>query len=110
MTVSEIQKKVIPIAQTYQLSRVYLFGPNASGNVRKDIDIGLLIETVRPFGDFEVKKVHQALSAALDTDINLVHLDCFLLKEPQDPAFLEKERQRYKDAIAKERVLLYEKI
>lgn len=70
----------------------------------------LLVETVRPFGEFEEKIVREVLTAALHTDIDLVHLDCFLLKEPQDPAILEKERQRYKDAIAKERVLLYEKI
>ena len=110
MTVGDIQKKVIPIAQKYQLSRVYLFGSYARGAARKDSDMDLLVETVRPFGEFEEEKVRHALTAALHTDIDLVHLDCFLLKEPQDPTLLEKERQRYKDAIAKERILLYEKI
>lgn len=70
----------------------------------------LLVETARPFGEFEEEKVRRALTTALHTEIDLIHMDCFLLKEPQDPAFLEKERRRYKDAIAKERILLYENV
>ena len=108
MTVEEIQKKVVPIAKEYELSRVYLFGSYARGTARKDSDVDLLIETVRPFGEFEEAKVRQALTAVLHADIDLVHMDCYLLKEPQDLSFFERERQRYKDDVAKERVLLYE--
>lgn len=110
MTVEEIQKKVKPVAKEFGLSRVYLFGSYARGTARKDSDVDLLIETVCPFGEFEEEKVRQALTAVLHADIDLVHMDCYLLKEPQDAAFLEKERQRYKNAVAKERVLLYENI
>lgn len=110
MTVEEIQKKVALVAQKYELSRVYLFGSYARGTARKDSDMDLLVETARPFGEFEEEKVRRALTTALHTEIDLIHMDCFLLKEPQDPAFLEKERRRYKDAIAKERILLYEDV
>lgn len=110
MTVKEIQQKIKPVAKEFGLSRVYLFGSYARGTARKDSDMDLLVETVRPFGEFEEEKVRRALTTALHTEIDLVHMDCFLLKQPQDPAFLEKERRRYKDAIAKERILLYENV
>lgn len=110
MMVKEIQKKVKSVAKEFGLSRVYLFGSYARGSARKDSDVDLLIETVRPFGEFEEEKVRKALTAVLHADIDLVHMDCYLLKEPQDATFLEKERQRYKNAVAKERVLLYENI
>lgn len=50
MTVEEIEKKVKPVAKEFRLSRVYLFGSYARGTARKDSDVDLLIETVRPFG------------------------------------------------------------
>ena len=110
MTVKEIQQKIKPVAKEFGLSRVYLFGSYARGTARKDSDMDLLVETVRPFGEFEEEKVRRALTTVLHTEIDLVHMDCFLLKQPQDPTFLEKERRRYKDAIAKERILLYENV
>ncbi len=108
MTVEEIRKKVAPIAEEYRLSRVYLFGSYAKGTAKQNSDVDVLIETRRPFGEYEEEQVRRAMTAALQAKVDLIHLDCFLLKEPRDASLLEKQRERYKDAVAKGRVLLYE--
>lgn len=101
-------KKVAPIAEEYRLSRVYLFGSYAKGTAKQNSDVDVLIETRRPFGEYEEEQVRRAMTAALQAKVDLIHLDCFLLKEPRDASLLEKQRERYKDAVAKGRVLLYE--
>ena len=103
VTVEEIRKKVAPIAEEYRLSRVYLFGSYAKGTAKQNSDVDVLIETRRPFGEYEEEQVRRAMTAALQAKV-----DCFLLKEPRDASLLEKQRERYKDAVAKGRVLLYE--
>lgn len=108
VTVEEIRKEVAPIAEEYRLSRVYLFGSYAKGTAKQNSDVDVLIETRRPFGEYEEEQVRRAMTAALQAKVDLIHLDCFLLKEPRDASLLEKQRERYKDAVAKGRVLLYE--
>lgn len=57
----------------------------------------------------QTDRLRDELSNVLHKDVDLVHMDCFLLDEPTDSAFLAHERERYRNAVAKERILIYEK-
>lgn len=44
-TLDEIRRIIVPIAQKYNLSAVYLFGSYARGTAREDSDPDLLVDT-----------------------------------------------------------------
>ena len=44
-TLDEIRRIIVPIAQKYDLSAVYLFGSYARGTAREDSDLDLLVDT-----------------------------------------------------------------
>lgn len=44
-TLDEIRRIIVPIAQKYNLSAVYLFGSYARGTAREDSDLDLLVDT-----------------------------------------------------------------
>lgn len=44
-TLNEIRRIIVPIAQKYDLSAVYLFGSYARGTAREDSDLDLLVDT-----------------------------------------------------------------
>lgn len=43
-TIEEIRARIVPIAQKYPISRIYLFGSYARGEATKDSDIDLSVE------------------------------------------------------------------
>lgn len=55
-TLDEIRRIIVPIAQKYNLSAVYLFGSYARGTAREDSDLDLLVDTTgaRIAGFFEL--------------------------------------------------------
>ena len=95
-----------PIAKAYGLTRVYLFGSYARGDAGENSTVELLVETTKPFLEAQTDRLRDELSKALHQDVDLVHMDCFLLDEPADSAFLAHERERYRNAVAKERILI----
>lgn len=44
-TLDEIRRIIVPIAQKYNLSAVYLFGSYARGTAKEDSDLDLLVDT-----------------------------------------------------------------
>lgn len=109
ITKEEIQQLVAPIAKAHGLNRVYLFGSYAMGNAGGSSAVGLLVETTKPFLETQTNRLRDELSKVLHKNVDLVHMDCFLLDEPTDSVFLAHERERYRNAVAKERILIYEK-
>lgn len=109
ITKEEIQQLVVPIAKAYGLTRVYLFDSHARDGAGENSAIGLLVETANPFLEAQINRLRDELSKTLHEDVDLVHMDCFLLDEPADGDLLAHERERYRNAVAKERTLIYKK-
>ena len=49
-TINEIADKVRPIAETYDIDRIYLFGSYARGEAAEESDIDLYVEFSKPLG------------------------------------------------------------
>lgn len=60
ITISEIQKAVIPIARVYGVKRLYLFGSYAKGTADRESDIDLLVEKGRPMSLLKFSDSHLA--------------------------------------------------
>lgn len=49
-TINEIADKVLPIAEAYDIDRIYLFGSYARGEATEESDIDLYVEFSKPLG------------------------------------------------------------
>lgn len=68
-TIDEIKDKIIPIAEQYNLSKVYLFGSYARGEAdeNSDIDIALEIEDESRYMD-----IYVILSRVFNCDVDIL--------------------------------------
>lgn len=101
-TIDEIKEKVAPIAQKYNLSKVYLFGSYARGEADDASDVDLVIEpteaTVFDWGTIGIKhSFEDSLSSPVD---------CLIVDMMEEPTtYISK---LVSDRFYKERVLVYE--
>ena len=102
-TISEIQKRVKPVAEKYGLPLVYLFGSYARGEANADSDIDLLVEVrgTNALG-WAFGGLSNDLEAALETPIDLITVAS--LEEPTD----WRGKLHFREAVKRERVVLYE--
>lgn len=70
--ISEIQKVVVPIACSYGIKRLYLFGSYAKGTANGKSDIDLLVEKGKPMSLLQLSGMRQMVEEALNLSVDLV--------------------------------------
>lgn len=91
-SIDEIQSMIRPIAESYGVERIFLFGSYARGEATPTSDIDFRVDKGRVKG-FAFGGLINALSEALDKDVDVV-----------TTASLDQD---FLDYISKEEVLLY---
>jgi len=70
--IATIREVMIPIAQTYGVKRVYLFGSYAKGNANEKSDVDLLVEKGRPLSLLKLSGMRQMCEEALKLSVDIV--------------------------------------
>lgn len=92
--IATIKKIIKPIAHSFGVKRVYLFGSYAKGNANADSDVDLLIEKGDPMSLLKLSSMRQMVQEALNISVDLV-----------TTSGIEEE---FKNQIAGTEILLYE--
>lgn len=103
-TIEQIQEKINPLAEKYNLSAVYLFGSYARGEADENSDIDLVIVSKGSGAlGFAFYKLYDELEAVFDdVEVDLMTMEGLLTNS----TYIGKEV--YKN-FEKDKVLLYEK-
>ncbi|MCI8375557.1 MAG: nucleotidyltransferase [Lachnospiraceae bacterium] len=67
-----MKKIIIPIAHSYGVKRLYLFGSYAKGTANEKSDIDLLVEKGKPISLLKFSGMRQMVQEALNLSIDLV--------------------------------------
>ena len=70
--ISEIKKIVVPIAYSYGIKRLYLFGSYAKGTASEKSDVDLLVEKGKPMSLLKLSGMRQMVQEALNLSVDLV--------------------------------------
>lgn len=70
--INEIQKVVIPIAHSYGVKRLYLFGSYAKGTATEGSDIDLLVEKGKSMSLIKLSGMRQMVQEALNLSVDLI--------------------------------------
>lgn len=70
--ISEIKKIVVPIANSYGVKRLYLFGSYAKGTANEKSDVDLLVEKGKPMSLLKLSGMRQRVQEALNLSVDLV--------------------------------------
>ena len=70
--INEIKKIVVPIAYSYGVNRLYLFGSYAKGTANEKSDIDLLVEKGKPMSLLKLSGMRQMVQEALNLSVDLV--------------------------------------
>ena len=103
-TTDEIREKIVPIAEKYQLRKVYLFGSCARGDSTDVSDLDVLVDlansTVKGwvFGG-----LYNDLCEIFGENVDLITMNA-LMQEDKRTGSLQ-----FAENVTKERVLIYEK-
>lgn len=72
MKVEEIRKKITPVLARHKVKRAGLFGSAATGALRAESDIDILIDIKKDIGLFEFVSIKQELEEKLGRKVDLV--------------------------------------
>ena len=72
LDINEIKKIIIPIAYSYGVKRLYLFGSYAKGTANEKSDIDLLVEKGKPMSLLKLSGMRQKVQEALNLPVDLV--------------------------------------
>lgn len=70
--INEIKKIVVPIANSYGVKRLYLFGSYAKGMANEKSDADLLVEKGEPMSLLKLSGMRQMVQEALNLSVDLV--------------------------------------
>lgn len=70
--VEDLKKKILPVAQKYNLSSIYLFGSRARGDAHQNSDFDFYVEQQNVLGMFELSGLFQDLQELLNCDVDIV--------------------------------------
>ena len=70
--INEIKKIVVPIAYSYGVKRLYLFGSYAKGTANEKSDIDLVVEKGKPMSLLKISGMRQIVQEALNLSVDLV--------------------------------------
>lgn len=101
-TIDDIKARVIPIATSYQLPVVYLFGSYAKGQADEESDIDLAVSLDgTDLSGFDLFRLEDMLQAQFDCPLDfLITEDIELARNPM--------QIELRDNFRKDRVVLYE--
>ena len=103
-TIEEIAEKVRPIAERYNLGKVYLFGSYARGEATEDSDIDLLVDAEKITGMFAFGGLYGDLQDALQKELDLVTMNGLYNKRKNDALTV-----KFRGAVERDRRLIYDK-
>ena len=93
-TIEKIREIVTPIAQRFNVKRMWLFGSYARGDYNLDSDLDFRVDMERPCGFFKLAGLYNALEEALGMKVDLISPD------PKEIEFLAE--------IEKDEVIIYD--
>lgn len=67
-----IKKVITPIARSYGVKRLYLFGSYAKGNATENSDVDLLVEKGMPMSLLKLSGMRQSVQEALNLSVDLI--------------------------------------
>ncbi len=67
-----IKNVIAPIAKSYGIKRIYLFGSYAKGEATEESDIDLLIEKGKPMSLLKLSGMRRQVQEALNLSVDLV--------------------------------------
>ena len=70
--ISTIRKTITPIARSYGVKRIYLFGSYAKGTANEESDIDLLVEKGKPMSLLKLSGMRQRVQEELNLSVDLV--------------------------------------
>ena len=70
--IAKIRNTITPIARSYGVKRIYLFGSYANGSADENSDIDLLIEKGKPLSLLKLSGLRQDVQEALEISVDLV--------------------------------------
>lgn len=105
-TLKEIQKRVKPVAEKYEIPVIYIFGSYARNEATTESDIDFLVETKGMpethywvlYGEF-----FEELKEAVSHEIDLVEME--VLSEPNATDY----QKQFLEKMMKERIKIFEK-
>ena len=104
-TLSEIRRRVTPVAEKYRRAAVCLFGSYARGEATAESDIDLLVDlTGSTIRGLNFVSLYEDLSNALEISVDLVTVDS--LEQPTT----HRGRQHFREAVQRERMQIYSKV
>ena len=87
LTINQIQRITVPIAASYGIKSMSLFGSYARGEATEDSDVDLLIDRGDALRGWDIGGLYADLSDALGKELDLVTV------AGTDPDFLSRIRQ-----------------
>ncbi|EME7220764.1 hypothetical protein A5816_000759 [Enterococcus sp. 3G1_DIV0629] len=105
-SVEEIQKRVKPVAEKYEIPVVYIFGSYARNEATKESDIDFLVETKgMPESNYWVLygEFFEELKEAMDHDIDLVEMEALTEQH------LTNYQKQFLEKMMEERIKVFEK-
>lgn len=102
--IDEIKEIITPIAKTYKLSKIYLFGSYARQSATEESDVDLLIEGFADTRFLAFPSFYSELETALKKSIDIVQYESFNEGINKQDEFIQEFRKK----IIKEQILLYE--
>ena len=70
--ISTSKEILVPIAQSYGVRKLYLFGSYAKGNATEESDIDLLVEKGKPMSLLKLSGMRQQAQEALNLSVDLI--------------------------------------
>lgn len=101
-TIEEIREKVKPIAEKYEIEKVWLFGSYARGEATEDSDVDLLIK------GFKSKAPFAYPGMFVDAEEALGEVDIVSIEALNEPANNNEMTRHFKRAVKKDAVCIYE--
>ncbi len=102
LNIPQITKKVIPIADKYQLGKLYLFGSYARGEADEQSDFDFYLDSSFKGGLFRFSALSGDLEAALGKPVDIITKDGLLRGN------CDEFDNEMKNAIERDKVLIYE--
>ena len=72
MTIEQLRSKIVPVLRTHGIQRAGLFGSAATGRLRPDSDVDILVDISQDISLLEFVAIKQQLEHQLGRSVDLV--------------------------------------
>ncbi|GHU43213.1 nucleotidyltransferase [Clostridia bacterium] len=102
-TIDEIQRRIKPVAEKYNIPTIYLFGSYARGEATDESDVDFLVDTVGADLDgWKIGGFYESLKEVIEKQVDLVTVRALESENNQ------KFNLFFKENVNKERKKIYE--